>query len=196
MRRVLGAVVLGLGLAAVVGCGGADVEPPPPPSPGASDPRPESDQNRTGAGKTVSGTTAGGQAVGTLEEMFSRVPGLQVVRLTDGGFSLRIRGGSASLLGGGGNSEPLVVVDGMPLPQGDLSRTFNVMDPQQVDRIEVLRDASSIAVYGTRGAHGVVLITMKRRSHSSSMPYSFIFRQSVVRPMPRRSAARVRTPPA
>ncbi len=65
---------------------------------------------------------------------------------------VRVRGfGSISA-----NSSPLVVVDGYPVPDG-----LSFVNPQDVESIEVLKDAASSAIYGSRGANGVILITTK-----------------------------------
>ncbi|MFC5284399.1 SusC/RagA family TonB-linked outer membrane protein [Pedobacter alpinus] len=66
---------------------------------------------------------------------------------------IRVRGfGSISA-----NSSPLVVVDGYPVPDG-----LSFVNPQDVESIEVLKDAASAAIYGSRGANGVILITTKQ----------------------------------
>jgi TonB-dependent SusC/RagA subfamily outer membrane receptor len=87
-----------------------------------------------------------------------RVAGLHVIRLANGELSVRIRS-SDSLLSSG---EPLLVIDGMPVRHGGLSRALMALNPHEVERIDVLKDASSTAIYGTRGAHGVILIALKR----------------------------------
>ncbi len=89
------------------------------------------------------------------ELLWGRVPGLEVSRRPDGSFSLRIRGVS-SFIGGG---EPLVILDGVPLVA---SRDLMSINPRDVARIDVLKDASSTAIYGSRGANGVIVITSKR----------------------------------
>ena len=100
----------------------------------------------------------GGMRVGRIEEMIAgRVPGLQVVRTSTGDYSLRIRGRNTIL----GNDEPLVVLDGMPLQTGALSRALASISPSDVARIEVLKDAGATAFYGMRGANGVILITTR-----------------------------------
>ncbi|WGH76929.1 TonB-dependent receptor [Tenacibaculum tangerinum] len=68
------------------------------------------------------------------------------------GFSLRIRGTSSINAG----NEPLYVVDGVPT---DDTRSIN---PSDIDKISVLKDAASAAIYGTQAANGVILITTKR----------------------------------
>lgn len=69
--------------------------------------------------------------------------------------TIRIRG-NRSLIGG---NDPLIVVDGIPLPEGSGLNDFN---PNDVESIEVLKDASSAAIYGSRGANGVILVTTKK----------------------------------
>jgi TonB-dependent SusC/RagA subfamily outer membrane receptor len=98
-------------------------------------------------------------SVRSVEELLvGRVPGLQVIRRPDGNFSLRIRGVTSFM----GNNEPLVVIDGMPIHTGGLMSAFFGLSPHDVARIDVLRDAASTAIYGSRGANGVILITTKR----------------------------------
>lgn len=87
--------------------------------------------------------------------LWGRIPGLDVARRADGSFSLRIRGVSSFL----GNGEPLVVVDGVPLHS---TRELWALSPKGIDRVDVLKDGSSTAIYGTRGANGVIVITTTR----------------------------------
>ena len=86
-----------------------------------------------------------------------RIAGLNVETTRGGGVSMSVRG--ASLSGG----DPLVIVDGDPLPSvGPVFSGFLAsIDPADVVRVVVLKDASSTAVYGTRGRNGVVLITLR-----------------------------------
>ncbi len=73
---------------------------------------------------------------------------------------IRIRGISSI----NGNSNPLYVVDG--IPQNDISS----LNPNEIQNIEVLKDASASAIYGSRGANGVVLVTTKSGNDKSSVP--------------------------
>jgi TonB-linked SusC/RagA family outer membrane protein len=57
------------------------------------------------------------------------------------------------------NTDPYIIVDGLPLPQ---STNLNDINPNDIASIEILKDASSTAIYGTRGSNGVILITTKR----------------------------------
>ncbi|OON66068.1 hypothetical protein B0919_22660 [Hymenobacter sp. CRA2] len=72
------------------------------------------------------------------------------------GTSVRIRG-----LTSAGNNAPLYVVDGFPLPSGDEGQ-LNTISPNDIESIDVLKDASATSIYGVRAANGVVIITTKR----------------------------------
>lgn len=87
----------------------------------------------------------------SLADLLGRVPGVQVTRLGGADFSVRIRGVRSF----GAGNEPLFVVDGTIRPQGAL----DAITPSSVVRIDVLKDAGTLAAYGSRGANGVVLIT-------------------------------------
>jgi len=93
-----------------------------------------------------------------------RASGVDIVR-ADGAPgsepSIRIRG-----TGTLNNSDPLVVIDGVP------AGTMNDVNPNDIASIEILKDASSSAIYGTRAANGVVLITTKRGSYGDQMKIS------------------------
>ena len=57
-----------------------------------------------------------------------------------------------------GSSEPLYVIDGMPIHSSPGSALLGV-NPSDIARIDILKDAGATAIYGSRGANGVVLIT-------------------------------------
>lgn len=110
------------------------------------------------------------QFVSSVEEMLQgKVAGLQVLDLPGCGVTLRIRGLDPSLrsLGESGGAvsecerEPLLIIDDKPVALGNLGSALRSLLPQDIDRIRVLKDVASTAVYGTRGAHGVVIITTK-----------------------------------
>ena len=78
-----------------------------------------------------------------------------------GKSNVRIRGFSSI----NSSNNPLYVVDGVQLPQGNqdqFSQAIDYINPNDVVSVEVLKDASSTAIYGARGANGVILITTKR----------------------------------
>ncbi|MEL6925190.1 MAG: TonB-dependent receptor plug domain-containing protein, partial [Bacteroidota bacterium] len=84
-----------------------------------------------------------------------KVAGLAIARPggnPNGNFSIRLRGLSTV----GASQEPLVVIDGV------LGGDLNSVDPNDIESIDVLKDGAAAAIYGTRGAAGVILITTKR----------------------------------
>lgn len=97
-----------------------------------------------------------GTATTFADLLDGHVPGVQVTRLSNGGVSVRIRGDRSFHADG----EPLYVVDGIPVSGG--AGFLPDIDPREVRRIDVLKDAGSLATYGSRGANGVILISMKR----------------------------------
>jgi TonB-dependent starch-binding outer membrane protein SusC len=88
----------------------------------------------------------------------AQVPGVQVSR-RGGRIMLQMRGPSTIL----GNNEPLIVLDGVPLAQGTGGFALESISPQDVEKIEVLKDAGSAAIYGSRGSNGVIIIRTRRR---------------------------------
>ena len=89
--------------------------------------------------------------------LMARAPGLDVHSLGQGQFTLTVRGRPALTARG----EPLVVIDGMQFAEGGAD-VLAAMTPRDVKRVEVLRDAASASVYGSRGANGVVVVTTRR----------------------------------
>ena len=72
------------------------------------------------------------------------------------GTSVRVRGITSA-----GNNNPLFVVDGFPMPEGGENQ-LNAISPNDIESIDILKDASATAIYGVRAANGVVIITTKR----------------------------------
>ncbi len=93
-----------------------------------------------------------------------RMPGVQVNTNSGrpgGRTTVRIRGFSSI----NSSNNPLYVVDGVQLPVGNQNQFTNAIDfinPNDIVSVEVLKDASSTAIYGARGANGVILITTKK----------------------------------
>ncbi|MBK7031315.1 MAG: TonB-dependent receptor [Bacteroidales bacterium] len=98
-----------------------------------------------------------------------KVSGVQVTQLSaqpGGALSLRIRGGNSIMAG----NEPLYVIDGVLIEsQVDFSwigspsqNGLSSFNPNDIESIEILKDASATSIYGARGANGVVLITTKK----------------------------------
>lgn len=120
------------------------------------------------------------QPVGNvLAAMMGRVPGLEIIQSTGvpgGNFQVRIRGTNSIANG----NDPLIIIDGVPFLNttmafnessigiyGDAQGNggvspLNAINPNDIESIEVLKDADATAIYGSRGANGVILITTKR----------------------------------
>ena len=90
-----------------------------------------------------------------VEEMIAaRAAGVEVTRKPNGDYSIRIRGTTSY----NGTNDPLVMIDGVPSSVSALAG----INPNDVKRIDVLKDPGSTAMYGVRGSAGVILITTKR----------------------------------
>ncbi len=88
-----------------------------------------------------------------------KVAGVQVQQtsgLPGSGMTVRIRGASSIE----SSNDPLYVVDGVPVGEGSYAIAY--LSPQDIESMTILKDASSAAIYGSRGANGVVLITTKQ----------------------------------
>jgi TonB-dependent starch-binding outer membrane protein SusC len=100
------------------------------------------------------------QSFSRIEELIEgRAPGVRVIRHQDGSFRLRIRGISSP----SGRNDPLVVIDGTPTSEFRPGSALASLNPQDVVRIDVLKDAASTAFYGMRGANGVIVITTRQQ---------------------------------
>lgn len=97
------------------------------------------------------------ESAGSIQEMLQgRIAGVDVTE-TPNGLSIRIRGASTIY----GSNEPLYVVDGMPMDAGP-GGALSGIHVRDIESIAVLKDASATAIYGSRGANGVIIITTKR----------------------------------
>lgn len=150
-------------LAALLAAGCAGNPPPVAPGPEAAEVEvgygTQKAEDVTGSVASLSGDRLRSRRVTRVEEMFQgRLAGVAVTRLPGGGYSVRIRGAS-SLAGGG---DPLFVLDGVPLLGSRPGHELDGINPADVERIDVLKDAGSAAIYGSRAANGVILITTRR----------------------------------
>lgn len=110
----------------------------------------------TGAVAQVDATKISQQSPNSVTDLLrANVPGLNVgfANSPKGVSQMEVRGRTTLNAG----SQPLIVLDGM-IYNGDLAD----INPQDIDKVDVMKDASSAAIYGSRGANGVILITTKR----------------------------------
>ncbi|WP_243347172.1 SusC/RagA family TonB-linked outer membrane protein [Parabacteroides sp. FAFU027] len=109
----------------------------------------------TGSVTSLQGSTIASVPVtGTAEAMTGRLAGVQVTTADgspDAEILVRVRGGGSITQ----SNSPLYIVDGFP------AENINSISPADIQSIDVLKDASSTAIYGSRGANGVVIITTK-----------------------------------
>ena len=133
------------------------------------------DKERTGSIAKITSKDIENQPVtNVLAAMQGRMAGVDIVQTTGvpgGGFDIRIRG--LNSLRNNGNA-PLYIIDGVPFASdavGDSQTSstlptatspLNSINPGDIESIEILKDADATAIYGSRGANGVVLITTKR----------------------------------
>lgn len=105
----------------------------------------------------VQGAALENQNEENIEQMLAgKVAGVTVSRAQDGSLAVRIRGSTS-----GYNEEPLYVVDGIAVQPGP-SGALAGINPRDVESIKVLKGAAETAMYGSRGANGVILIKTKR----------------------------------
>lgn len=129
----------------------------------------------TGDVSKVSADELGKQPVSNpLLALQGRVPGLNITQssgLNGAAVKVQLRGQNSILQG----SEPLYIVDGIPYTAGNIRLNqitnatdeigmspFNLIDLENIESIEILKDADATAIYGSRGANGVIIITTKK----------------------------------
>lgn len=131
------------------------------------------DRDKTGSISKVSSETISGQPISNpLASLEGRVPGVFIQQNTGvpgGGFRIQIRNRNSLRTNG---NDPLYIIDGVPYTStsfaSDLSgvtqggNPLSGINPSDIASIEILKDADATAIYGSRGANGVVLITTKR----------------------------------
>lgn len=100
----------------------------------------------------------------TVEDVFrAAAPGLRITRTANGGIAVQLVRGPSSFYS---SNEPLYVLDGTPFQPGPGGALTGV-NPHDIESIKVLKDPADIAMYGMRGANGVIVITTKKPGQSS-----------------------------
>ncbi|HEX6938084.1 MAG TPA: TonB-dependent receptor plug domain-containing protein [Longimicrobiales bacterium] len=154
------AIVAGASIYVLGGCGPKGL-PPAGPAPGEVEigygAQPKEDV--TGAVTSVSEEEIANSRPMRLDELLrGRVPGLEIIPRGDGGYTFRIRGIDSLEM----SQEPLVIVDGVPIPTDGLDTALAGLTPDDIRQVDVLRDVSATSIYGPRGAGGVIIITTRR----------------------------------
>ncbi len=116
-------------------------------------------RNVTGAVSSIETESQRDNSALQLEQLIQgRVAGVEIIRLDAARISLRIRGTNSVNSG----TEPLYVIDGMKVHAESFTDAMAGINPGDVARIEILKDAGATAIYGSEGANGVVLVTTRR----------------------------------
>jgi len=128
------------------------------------------DKERTGTIVKIDAKTIANQPVSNpLAALQGRVAGLIITQrngLPGSDFNVQLRGRSSIQSG----TSPLYLIDGIPFPSETLAQNsaifanspLNTINPADIESIEILKDADATAIYGSRGANGVILITTKK----------------------------------
>ncbi|GHT62836.1 SusC/RagA family TonB-linked outer membrane protein [Bacteroidia bacterium] len=136
----------------------------------------------------VSSIKVADEPVGTFSTishaLAGKAAGLQVTQNSaqvGGGSTFRIRGATST----GAGNDPLVIIDGFPVSNtsnlgsgnrydaGSMDNILESINPNDIESIEVLKDASSTAIYGSRAGHGVIIVTTKRgKAQKVNITYS------------------------
>lgn len=134
-------------------------------------------RNLTSAVATVSGEDLNKRVATNPNALLQgQLPGLQVIQGSgepgNEGVNLRIRG--TSTFSGAGN-DPLIIVDGLP---GSLS----VLNPNDIESVSLLKDAASAAIYGSRGANGVIVVKTKKGKSGNGFSLQYNYNVGISNP--------------
>lgn len=126
-------------------------------------------ENATAVSSVTAKTIEGRPNASIIQTLQGQVPGLNI--MTGSGqpgatSQVTLRGlGSIN-----GSTEPLYVIDGIPMS----SSRFRSLNPNEIERVDILKDAGATAIYGNRGANGVIVITTKRGSFDADLSIRYI----------------------
>ena len=163
--------------------------------------------NVTGSAQRVVADEANVGLVNSPEQLFQgRVAGVNIIQ--SGGepgapVTIRIRGGTSI----SASNEPLYVIDGVPIDNSNVApdggtdtdsgrkNPLVFLNPSDIESIDVLKDASAAAIYGSRGANGVILITTKKgREGQVQVDYDgYVSSSSFIRDLPLLTASEYRS---
>ncbi len=130
----------------------------------------------TGSVATVSSKDfVQGQVTNPEQLVSGKIAGVQITSnggAPGAGGTIRIRGGSSL----NASNDPLIVVDGVPLDNSGISGSTNALsliNPNDIETVTVLKDASATAIYGSRASNGVILITTKKGIQGDKLHVNF-----------------------
>ena len=132
--------------------------------------------DNTGSVNTISTRDFNPGAITSPQDLFQgRAAGVEVTSASGApgaGATIRIRGGSSL----SASNEPLFVVDGIPLDDAGIfgmRNPLNTINPNDIESITVLKDASAAAIYGSRASNGVIIITTKRGKEGQPLDITY-----------------------
>lgn len=139
----------------------------------------------TGSVTTISDKSFQKGAISTPDQLISgKVAGVQIMANSGApgsGSRIRIRGG-ASL---NASNDPLIVIDGVPVDNNNINGAPSILssiNPESIESMNVLKDASATAIYGSRASNGVILITTKQGKLGQKMSINFSTQASISTP--------------
>ena len=116
-----------------------------------------------------------GQVTNPEQLVAGKIAGVQITSnggAPGAGGTIRIRGGSSL----NASNDPLIVIDGVPLDNSGISGTsnaLNLINPNDIENVTVLKDASATAIYGSRASNGVIIITTKKGIQGDKLHVNF-----------------------
>lgn len=124
-------------------------------------------------------------AITSPQELFQgKIAGVQIT--SEGGApgskqKIRIRGGSSL----SASNDPLIVIDGVPVDNQDISgmrNPLNTIHPNDIESVTVLKDASATAIYGSRASNGVIIVTTKKGKAGAPVRFNYSGNVSLATP--------------
>ena len=132
--------------------------------------------DNTGSITSISSDDFNSAGITSPGELFSgKVSGMRVTSNSGApgaGSTIRIRGGSSLTA----SNDPLFVIDGVPMEGGSISgmrNPLNTINPNDIESVSVLKDASATAIYGSRASNGVIIITTKKGRKGQDLEVSY-----------------------
>jgi len=141
----------------------------------------------TGSVESVKSDVFNRGAITSPQDLLAgKVAGVQITPSTQpgGGAQIRIRGGSSL----SASNNPLIVIDGVPIANDDISgarNPLNLVNPNDIESFTVLKDASATAIYGSRASNGVIIITTKKGEAGKKLNVNFNTSLTFSQPMKR-----------
>jgi len=132
-------------------------------------------EDATGSMQVVSSEKFNKGAITSASELLTgKIAGLTVNNSSEpgGGAVIRIRGGSSL----SASNDPLIVIDGVPVSNDGITgdrNVLNIVNPNDIESVTVLKDASATAIYGSRASNGVILITTKKSRTSKKLAVDY-----------------------